>query len=137
MPHIHSDPNLNVCLDYNLEDFENTQAQLVNKNTTAEQVVQSLRNIWLANNNLEKHLWQQQAEVDREERAHQQCMEEDKQEHLNQVHIDEEEDVRKEEQKKNKFKYILIQNLGVPDNPTVTPCSYALHKLDKGEYLEL
>ncbi|KAG1784995.1 uncharacterized protein HD556DRAFT_1250545 [Suillus plorans] len=103
MPCIRSDPNLNICPDYNSEDFENTRAQLVNENTTEDQVVQLLRNIWLANNNLEKHLWQQQAE---------QCMEEDKQGRLNQVRIDEEEDARKEEQKKNKFKYIPIQNSG-------------------------
>ncbi|KAG2032749.1 hypothetical protein BDR03DRAFT_873355, partial [Suillus americanus] len=44
---------------------------------------------------------------------------------------------RKEEWKKNKHKYILIQNSGIPDDETITPCSYALCKLEKGEYLEL
>lgn len=137
MPRIRSDPNLNLCPDYNSEDFANTRAQLVNDNTTEEQAVQLLRNIWLANNNLDKRLWQQQLENDREELAHQQRMEEDEQERLKQEHVDEEEDARKEERKKNKHKYIPIQNSGVPDDPAVTPCSYALRKLDKGEYLEL
>ncbi|KAG2088740.1 uncharacterized protein F5147DRAFT_587506 [Suillus discolor] len=137
MPRIRSDPNLNLCPDYNLEDFANTRAQLVNDNTTEEQAVQLLRNIWLANNNLDKRLWQQQLENDREELVHQRRMEEDEQERLKQERINEEEDTCKEEPKKNKHKYIPIQNSGVPDDPAVTPCSYALCKLDKGEYLEL
>ncbi|KAG1873103.1 hypothetical protein F4604DRAFT_1925593 [Suillus subluteus] len=109
MPRIRNDPNLNICLDYASEDFANTRAQLVNDNTTEEQTVQLLRNIWQANNTLDKRLWQQQVEDDREERAHLERMEEDEQERLNQEHTNEEEDARKEEQKKNKYKYILIQ----------------------------
>ncbi|KAG2029581.1 hypothetical protein BDR03DRAFT_880400, partial [Suillus americanus] len=39
--------------------------------------------------------------------------------------------------KKNKFKYIPIQNTGILDDPVITPSSYALRKLEKGEYVEL
>ncbi|KAG1878846.1 hypothetical protein F4604DRAFT_1679727 [Suillus subluteus] len=70
---------------------------LVNDNMTEEKTVQLLRNIWQANNTLDKRLWQQQVEDDREERAHLERMEEDEQEHLNQEHTNEEEDARKEE----------------------------------------
>ncbi|KAG0705756.1 hypothetical protein DFH29DRAFT_799668 [Suillus ampliporus] len=27
--------------------------------------------------------------------------------------------------------------MGIPDDPVITPCSYTLRKLDKGEYVEL
>ncbi|KAG1840053.1 hypothetical protein F4604DRAFT_1992282 [Suillus subluteus] len=137
MLRICNDPNLNICPDYASEDFANTRAQLINDNTTEEQTVQLLRNIWQANNTLDKRLWQQQVEDDREEHAHLERMEEDEQERLNQECTNEEEDARKEERKKNKYKYIPIQNSGIPDDPAITPCSYALRKLDKGEYLEL
>ncbi|KAG2068725.1 hypothetical protein BDR04DRAFT_972887, partial [Suillus decipiens] len=137
MPHIHNDPNLNTCPDYASEDFANTQAHLVNENTTDEQAVQLLRNIWQTNNTLDKCLWQQQADDDRKERAHLQCMEEDEQDCLNQEWANEEEDACKEERKKNKHKYIPIQKSGILDDLAIIPCSYALCKLDKGEYLEL
>ncbi|KAG1807163.1 uncharacterized protein BJ212DRAFT_1199279, partial [Suillus subaureus] len=136
MPHIQNDPNLNICLDYASEDFANTQAQLINDDTTEEQAIQLLRNIWQSNNMSDKHLWQQQEQDDREEHEHIQHMEDDEQEHLNQEQANEEEDACKEEWK-NKHKYIPNHNLGIPDDPTITPCSYTLYKLEKGEYLEL
>ncbi|KAG1863775.1 hypothetical protein F4604DRAFT_1523759, partial [Suillus subluteus] len=114
MPRIRNDPNLNICPDYNLDDFTNTRAQPINQDTTEAQAVQLLRNIWEANNNADKCLWQQQLNDDREE-----C------------------DIINEEQKKNKFKYILIQNTGIPDDPVITPSSYALCKLEQGEYVEI
>ncbi|KAG0695283.1 hypothetical protein DFH29DRAFT_880158 [Suillus ampliporus] len=44
---------------------------------------------------------------------------------------------QQEEKKKNKHKFTPILETGIPDNPVIMPCSYALRKLDKGEYVEL
>ncbi|KAG0701938.1 hypothetical protein DFH29DRAFT_1049192 [Suillus ampliporus] len=138
MPRIQNDPNLNVCPDYTSEDFVNTRAQLINENTTEEQVVQLLKNIWTANNRADKRLWQQQVNDDNEEQTHRNRLEEEEEERLNQERAKEEEDARKEERKKNKHKYTPIQNGSrIPDDPAITPCSYVLRKLDKGEYVEL
>ncbi|KAG1790644.1 uncharacterized protein HD556DRAFT_1204278, partial [Suillus plorans] len=137
MPRIRNDPNLDVCPDYASEDFVATRAQLINENTTDAQAIQLLKNIWEANNNMDKRRWQQQKNEDREEQVQRQRLEDDEQERLNQERAKEEEDAHKEERKKNKFKYIPIQNTGIPDEPAITPSSYALRKLDKGEYVEL
>lgn len=99
--------------------------------------MQLLRNIWEANNNAVKVLWQQQLDADREQQEHRQRLDEDEQDRLNQEKVEEEEAARKEERKKNKFKFIPILEAGIPDDPVVTPCAYALKKLDKGEYVEL
>ncbi|KAG1866766.1 hypothetical protein F4604DRAFT_1524080, partial [Suillus subluteus] len=131
------DPNLNICPDYASKDFVDTRAQLISEDITEEQAIQLLKNIWQANNNTEKGLWQQQVNDDREEQAHRDHLEEDKEECLKQEHLAEEEEARKDEQKKNKHKCTPIQNMGIPDDPAITPCSYALHKLDKGEYVEM
>ncbi|KAG1860253.1 hypothetical protein DFJ58DRAFT_657879, partial [Suillus subalutaceus] len=131
------DPNLNVCPDYASDDFVNTQAQLINEDIAEEQAVQLLKNIWQASNNTEKRLWQQQVNDNKEEQAHHDHLEEDEEEHLKQEHLAEEEEAHKEEQKKKKHKYTPIQNTGILDDPAITLCSYALRKLDKGEYVEM
>ncbi|KAG1800929.1 uncharacterized protein HD556DRAFT_1534060 [Suillus plorans] len=137
MPRIRNDPNLNVCPDYASDVFANIRAQLVNENTTEAQAMQLLRNIWEANNNAIKVLWQQQVDEDRERQEQRQRLDEDEQERLDQARVEEEEAARKEERKKNKHKFIPILQTGIPDEPAITPCSYALKKLDKGEYVEL
>ncbi|KAG1802113.1 uncharacterized protein HD556DRAFT_799769 [Suillus plorans] len=137
MPRIRNDPNLNICPDYASEVFANIRAQLVNENTTEAQAMQLLRNIWEVNNDAIKVLWQQQVDEDRERQQQHQRIDEDERERLEQVRIEEEEAARKEERKKNKYKFIPILETGIPDEPAITPCSYALKKLDKGEYVEL
>ncbi|KAG1855163.1 hypothetical protein DFJ58DRAFT_913899 [Suillus subalutaceus] len=128
MLRIRNNPNLNICPDYASEVFDNIRAQLVNENTTEIQAMQLLRNIWEANNNAVK---------DEEREEQRQRLDKEEQERLNQERIDEEEVARKEERKKNKHKFIPILEAGIPDDPANTPCSYALKKLDKGDYVEL
>ncbi|KAG2123779.1 uncharacterized protein EDB93DRAFT_1098877 [Suillus bovinus] len=123
MPRIRNDPNFNICLDYASINFANTRAQLINENVDEEQAIQLLRNIWQANNETDKVLWQQQLAEDREQREHAQRIQEDEQERVKQERIDEEDAARKEERKKNKHKYIPILDTGIPDEPSVTPCS--------------
>ncbi|KAG1901002.1 uncharacterized protein F5891DRAFT_979891 [Suillus fuscotomentosus] len=60
-----------------------------------------------------------------EERDHQQAI------------TDKQEAARKEEQKKNKSKFIPVGNSKVPSIPVVIPSHYAVRKLKAGEYCEL
>ncbi|KAG2758112.1 hypothetical protein P692DRAFT_20813647 [Suillus brevipes Sb2] len=137
MPRIRNDPNLNVCPDYAVYVFKNIHTQLVNENTTEAQAMQLLRNIWEANNNAVKLLWQQQVDEDREQQEHHERLDEDEQERLNQEKIEEEEAASKKEKKKNKHKYLPILGIGIPNEPAIMPCSHALRKLDKGDHVEL
>ncbi|KAG1773430.1 hypothetical protein EDD22DRAFT_767200 [Suillus occidentalis] len=121
MPRIRNNPNLNVCPDYAADVFENIRVQLVNENTMEAQAMQLLRNIWEANNNAVKLLWQQQVDEDREQQEHRERLDEDEQERLNQEKIDEEEAASKEEKKKNKHKYLPILGTGIPNKPSITP----------------
>ncbi|KAG2750885.1 hypothetical protein P692DRAFT_201680393, partial [Suillus brevipes Sb2] len=121
-------PNLNICPDYAADVFENIHAQLVNENTTEAQAMQLLRNIWEANNDAVKVLWQQQLDDDREQREHRERLDEDEQERLSQERIDEEEAARKEEKKKNKHKYTPILETGIPNEPAITPYEASIKK---------
>ncbi|KIK33229.1 hypothetical protein CY34DRAFT_27078 [Suillus luteus UH-Slu-Lm8-n1] len=139
MARMRNDPNFNVCPDYASDVFQNTRAQLINENTNEERAVQLLTNIWETNNDADKIAWQHQVAADREERLHREQLEEEEQERLEQVRAQEEEATCKEDRKKNKHKYILILPTGIPNDAamSITPCAYAIKKLDKGEYVEL
>ncbi|KAG1792976.1 uncharacterized protein HD556DRAFT_1309001 [Suillus plorans] len=138
MPRIINDPNLNVCPDYASPHYANARAQLVNDNVTEEQSIQLLRTIWRAANDADIDLWEGQVEVKREQRENLRRIQEEEQDRIEQERIDEEESARKEEKKKHKHKFMPIpEDTGVPDEPSIIPSSYAIRKLDKGEYLEL
>jgi hypothetical protein len=77
MPRIRNDPNFNVCPDYASDVFAKSRAQLVNDNTNEAQAIQLLKDIWEANNNSNKVVWQRQVVEDREERVHHEQMEEE------------------------------------------------------------
>ncbi|KAG0693778.1 hypothetical protein DFH29DRAFT_815996 [Suillus ampliporus] len=138
MLRIINDPNLNVCLDYVSPPYTNARAQLINDNITEEQAILLLRTIWHAANDIDIGLWEAQVEVEREQRENLHRIEEEEQDRLEQERIDEEESARKEEKKKHKHKFApILEDTGVPDKPSIIPSSYMIHKLDKGEYLEL
>ncbi|KAG1784777.1 uncharacterized protein HD556DRAFT_1250835 [Suillus plorans] len=138
MPRIINDPNLNICPDYASPHYANAQAQLVNDNVTEEQSIQLLRTIWRAANNADIDLWEGQVEVEREQRENLRRIQEEEQDRIEQERIDEEESARKEEKKKHKHKFMPIpEDTGVPDEPSIIPSSYAIRKLNKGEYLKL
>ncbi|KAG2058090.1 hypothetical protein BDR06DRAFT_876975 [Suillus hirtellus] len=134
MPRIINNPNLNVCPDYASLHYANARVQLINDNVTEEQSIQLLRTIWHAANDAEIDLWEGQVEVKRE-----QCKNlQEEQNRIEQECINEEESARKEEKKKYKHKFMPIpEDTGVLDEPSIIPSSYAIHKLNKGEYLEL
>ncbi|KAG1900885.1 uncharacterized protein F5891DRAFT_951235 [Suillus fuscotomentosus] len=131
MPRLPSDPNLSFCPNYADDAFINTRLQLTNENITEAQAIVILRNIWQAENDATKLQWQEQLNEDRDR------LKNEEQERQEQETHDKEEAARKEDRKKNKHKYTAVPNLDVPLKATILPSSYALCKLDKGEYIEL
>ncbi|KAG1908928.1 uncharacterized protein F5891DRAFT_936060, partial [Suillus fuscotomentosus] len=132
MPRLPSDPNLSYCPNYADDAFINMRLQLTNENITEPQAIVILRNIWQAENNAAKL---QMASTDRREQLER--LDNEEQERQEQETRDEEEAVRKEDRKKNKHKYTAIPKLDVPLKSIILPSSYALRKLDKGDYVEL
>jgi len=137
MPRLLSDPNLSFCPNYADDAFINTRLQLTNENITEAQAIVILRNIWQAENNATKLQWQAQVNEDRDRREQLERLDNEEQERQEQESRDEEEAARKEDRKKNKHKYTAVPDLDVPLKPTILPSSYALRKLDKGDYVEL
>ncbi|KAG1790870.1 uncharacterized protein HD556DRAFT_1241373 [Suillus plorans] len=137
MPRIRNDPNLNICLDYASVPFAAARNQIINENVSEVQAVQILQNIWEVANDVEKVLWREQLEVDREQLQQQRLLQEEQEDRLEQEKLEEEETARKEERKKHKHKYMPIQATGIPDEPSITPSAYTTRKLDKGKYVEL
>ncbi|KAG1845250.1 hypothetical protein C8R48DRAFT_765267 [Suillus tomentosus] len=137
MPRLLSDPNLSFCPNYADDAFINTRLQLTNENITEPQAIVILRNIWQAENNAAKLQWQAQVDEDRDRREQLERLDNEEQERQEQETRDEEEAARKEDRKKNKHKYTAIPKLDVPLKSIILPSSYALRKLDKGDYVEL
>ncbi|KAG2052185.1 hypothetical protein BDR06DRAFT_865017, partial [Suillus hirtellus] len=137
MPRLLSDPNLSFCPNYADDTFVNTRLQLTNENITEAQAIVILRNIWQVENNAAKLQWQEQLNEDRDRREHLERLENKEQERQEQETHDEEEAAQKEDRKKNKHKYTVVPKLDIPLRASILPSSYALHKLNKGEYIEL
>ena len=137
MARLLSDPNLNICPDYANEEFAYARAQLTNQNITEAQAILILTNIWEAGNNAAKILWQAQIEEEAQRRQHRRQLEDEERERREQERLDEEEALKKEDRKKNKYKYTPIPDRDVPTEAPILPSSYAIKKLDKGEYVEL
>lgn len=137
MPRLSSDLNLSICPNYADDAFVNTRLQLTNENINEAQAIIVLRNIWQADNIAAKAQWQAQVEEDRERHEHLQRLDEDEQERQEQDCRDEDKAAQKEDRKKNKFNYTVIPDLDVPTKPVIIPSSYAIRKLDKGDFVEL
>lgn len=137
MPRLSSDPNLNICPNYADDTFINTRLQLTNENITEAQAIVILRNIWQAGNTADKAQWQAQREEDRERQENIERLEDEEQARQEQDRRDEDEAARKEDRKKNKYKYTVVPDLDVPLKTVILPSSYATRKLDKGDYVEL
>ncbi|KAG2153842.1 hypothetical protein DEU56DRAFT_951233 [Suillus clintonianus] len=87
------------------------------------QAAELLATLWTINNTAARECWADQLEEaarDAEE-----------------LRPEEQEAARKEEQKKNKSKFVPVGNAKVPSVPVVIPSHYAVCKLKAGEYCEL
>jgi hypothetical protein len=137
MARLSSDPSQNVCPNYADEAFALTRAQLINQNIDEAQSIQMLINIWEAGNNAAKLQWRAQLEEDDQHRQRIRQLNEEEQQRQDQERLEEQEIIRKEDRNKNKYKYTPIPDRDVPTEATILPSSYAIKKLDKGEYVEL
>ncbi|KIK77907.1 hypothetical protein PAXRUDRAFT_17190 [Paxillus rubicundulus Ve08.2h10] len=81
---------------------------------------------------------QARLEDDREEHEQEVACEEEQRALEAELSKDEEEAARKEEKKKDKHKFLpILQGVGVPTESPVIPATHVVRKLDKGEYVEL
>lgn len=138
MPRIQQDPNALQCPDYDLAEHAQTVQLLINGNTDAAQAAQILKNIWQINNDKEKANWQLQVDADLAEtqaRLLQQQLDDTAKEEESAQELDAH---AKEERKRNKDKYLPIPlDRGIPMQPHDVLSSYAVKKLEKGEYIPL
>ncbi|KAG0706436.1 hypothetical protein DFH29DRAFT_980475 [Suillus ampliporus] len=112
-----NDPNIAILPDFRTEEHEAARNQLI-ANGVAERWAEQLEE---ADRDTEE-LWRLATE---EERDRQQAI------------AEEQEAACKEEQKKNKSKFVPVGNSKVPSVLVVIPSHYAVHKLKAGEYCEL
>jgi hypothetical protein len=137
MNRIHIDPSLLQCPDYASDTYAPARAPFVNNNTTDEQAIQLLTNLWRIGNDHEKQLWQAQRQNDLAAEADEILHEQEAAEQRAVALVQEHEAIRREEIKKNKLKYIPIPDRPMPTIAPVFASNYAIKRLEKGQYLEL
>jgi hypothetical protein len=64
MPRIQIDPGFLDCPDYASAVYAAARIPFINQDTTEEQAIQLLKDIWTAGNNADKAAWQLQNEQD-------------------------------------------------------------------------
>ncbi|KAF8800745.1 hypothetical protein BYT27DRAFT_7045448, partial [Phlegmacium glaucopus] len=137
MPRIQYDPALSECPDFASPVYAAARNPFINPNTNEEQAIQFLKDIWQAGNEADKLSWQQQVDDDAIALTEQQRLQSEVDVLRVQARIDEEENLRNEEIKKNKMKYTPIPDRDVPTVAPVIASNYAFRKMEKGLYVEL
>ncbi|KAF8810604.1 hypothetical protein BYT27DRAFT_7044988, partial [Phlegmacium glaucopus] len=137
MSRIQSDPSLLECPEFASPVYTAARNPFINPNTTEEQAIQFLKDIWHAGNEADKVKWQQQNDDDATALAEHRRLQSEADLIAAQARINEEENLRKEEMKKNKGKYIPIPDRDVPTVAPVVASNYVLRKMEKGLYVEL
>ncbi|KAG2088694.1 uncharacterized protein F5147DRAFT_776640 [Suillus discolor] len=118
-------PNDAVLPDFRTADHTTARARLVaNSVGNDAQAAELLATLWTLNNNTARELWAEQ-------------IEEAARDAKEQTIADEQEAAHKEEQKKNKSKFVPVGNSKVPSIPVIILSHYAVQKLKAGEYCEL
>jgi hypothetical protein len=113
MPRILFNPGLLECPDFTSDTFVISRAPFINANTTEQQAIQLLRDIWTAGNDADKVRWQLQLDEDEAALAERHLqMQSDNL--VAQTEVEEAEAARKDELKKNKSKYLPILDRDVP-----------------------
>ena len=112
-------PNDAQCPNYLLDIYHVVRAPFVTLESTHQQAAVILTMVWEAQNTVEKLQWQQQIDCDMEE-LEERRQEVEEVERLRQEVLDKEkEEQHKEEEKKNKSKFIHIPQRGVPTMPLI------------------
>ncbi|GBE78931.1 hypothetical protein SCP_0201280 [Sparassis crispa] len=137
MARILVNPTVAECPDYASATYAVTRAPLINANTTEDEAVQLLKNIWKAGNDADKAAWEQQVNDDATDVADQIRLAEEAEVQRLDTLRQEEELSHKEELKKNKEKYLLIPDRDAPTIAPILPATYAVRKMKKGLYTEM
>ncbi|KAF8816750.1 hypothetical protein BYT27DRAFT_7206921 [Phlegmacium glaucopus] len=137
MPRLQFDPALSECPDFASPVYAAARAPFVNPNTTEDQAIQFLKDIWHAGNEADNVRWQQQNVDDAADLTERRWLQSEADVLRVQASIDDEENLRKEEMKRNKMKYIPIPDRDVPTIAPVIASNYAIRKMEKGLYVEL
>lgn len=137
MARIQFNPGLLDCLDFASLTYEAAHAPLINPNTTQEQAIQFLKDIWSAGNEADKVRWQLQIDEDAALHTEQLRIQSKVDDLRAQAQVEEAELLRKEELKNNKSKYLPIPDRDVPNAPCVIASNYAIRKMEKSLYVEL
>ncbi|KAG9310930.1 hypothetical protein JVU11DRAFT_8803 [Chiua virens] len=131
-------PHDAVAPDYTQERFSAARQPFVDDfNLTHQQAAQRLKDIWNAQNMLDKEEWDIQqrelAEVARVEQQRHHQQEEDRQRAADEEH----ELAVQEERKKNRNKFLPYNKVPIANTITKLPSPLAIRKLKKGDFVEL
>ncbi|GBE84547.1 hypothetical protein SCP_0605260 [Sparassis crispa] len=131
------DPTSLECPDYASDMYAVTRAPLVNDNTSNEQAIQLLVNIWKAGNEADKVAWQLQIEEHEAEIAEQIRLAAEADKDTQEAQLVEQANAQKEETKKNRAKFAPIPDRDVPTVAPVIAANYAVKRMEKGNFVEL
>ncbi|KAL6302099.1 hypothetical protein BKA93DRAFT_713592, partial [Sparassis latifolia] len=131
------DPASLECPDYALDTYAVTRAPLVNDNTSNEQAIQLLVNIWKAGNEADKVAWQLQIEEHEAEIAEQIRLAAEADKDTQEAQLVEQANAQKEETKKNRAKFAPIPDRDIPTVAPVIAANYTVKRMEKGDFVEL
>lgn len=137
MPRILVDPTTIACPDFASNIYDAARAPFVNANTTEEQAIALLSAIWKAGNDAERVNWQQQLDADAADAVDQVRVQAELETQQTKELQKEQDDIRKDDRKKNKSKYTPISDRGVPTIATAVAAHYAVRRMEKGLYTEM
>lgn len=132
------DPNAEVCPDFLLPEHDQKRLLLTIGTTTNGEASDLLKSLWTATNDQDKLTWQQQELTDAADLLLRQQQRETDSIAREELETLEHDAAAKEERKRNRNKYLPIPlDRGVPMQAQDVLATYALRKLEKGEYVEL
>ncbi|KAF8134914.1 hypothetical protein EV363DRAFT_844576 [Boletus edulis] len=125
-----ADPNLEVCPDYALPEFEDARRILTVDGKTEAKAIALLESLWALSHTRNIENWQRQQEADAEAERNRIALAE--QEAKQQRALRDEE-----ERKKYKNKFIPIPDRPLPNTPLILLPQHVRTKLRKGDYVPL
>jgi hypothetical protein len=125
------------CPDFAAPAYDEARALFVNNNVTDEQAAALLTQFWQADNNLHRQQWVDQNVQDLADNDAEIARQRLEAQENDLLFAREQENLAKEEMKKNRNKYIQIPDRPMPAVTPIFPSEYAVKKLEKGLYVEL
>ena len=137
MPRLPFDPSLLLCPDFAAPAYAEHRARFVNAEVTDERAAALLTDFWRADNELQMRQWEDQNIQDIEANAAELARQRLEEQNYDLLAAQEQENLAKEERKKNRNKYLPIPDRPMPAVTPIFPSEYAVKKMEKGLYVEL